>query len=286
MSFMTHLGHVPGAQSHLSKTNRNRRVHTPRQAACFYPRRAGDASIVRLPSHPKQTAVREGKVFIMLKRIFALGLATVAFGSLAFVDSAISTAFAGEGQDVLMESRPVGPELCSQQLSFQSFQNACTNPDGNGWQIRPAAINITCTKRELVWIPSPTKLEMRLPTLVDIDVSLGGKKKCVDDNSSYQSEIVEQATCFQFEQVERNYSRTIVATCDDLLKHSSAIELCDVALKGSPAGWTQLPGEQKTNLVMNSCASAMTQDTGKKEELFAPVTQPQSPEQPGFVGQP
>jgi hypothetical protein len=279
MSFMTHLGHVRGALSYLSKTNRNRRVHTPRQAACFYPRRAGDASMARLPSHPKQSAGPEGKVSIMLKRIFALAVATVAFGSLALVDSANSTAFAGE------PSRPVGPELCSQQLSFQSFQDACTNPDGNGWQIRPAAINITCTKRELVWIPAPSTIQMRLPTLVDIDVSLGGKKKCVDDNSSYQSEIVEQATCFQFEQVERNYSRTIVATCDDLLRYSSAIELCDAALKGSPAGWTQLPGEQKTNLVMNSCAGQMAFDTSKKEEILTPVTQP-GLEQPGAMGQP
>jgi hypothetical protein len=197
-------------------------------------------------------------VSIMLKRIFALGIATMAFGSLAFVDATNSTAFAGE-------SRPVGPEVCSQQISYQTFQDACTNPAGNGWQIRPAAINITCTKRELVWLPSSSTMEMRLPTLVDIDVSLGGKKKCVDDNGSFQSEVVQQATCFQFEQVERTYSRTIEATCDDLLSYNSAIELCDAALKGAPGGWTQLPGEKKTNLVMNSCGS---------QPLLVPGAQP------------
>jgi hypothetical protein len=186
----------------------------------------------------------------MLKRIFALGIATVAFGSLALVD-------ANAAEPQVSQSRPIGPEVCAEQLSFESFQDACTNPEANGWQIRPPVINVTCTKRELVWLPSKTTMQMRLPTLVDIDVSLGGKKKCVDDRASFQSESVETATCFQFEQVERTYSRTILATCNDLARFSSAVELCDMTLKGM-GGWAVV-AQDKTGQIMNSCAGDATE---------------------------
>lgn len=217
----------------------------------------------------------------MLMRIFALGIATVAFGSIALVDASAAEPQQGPAESQQGPARPIGPEVCAEQLSFDAFQDACNNPEANGWQIRPPQINVTCTKRELVWVPSRPTMEMRLPTLIDIDVSLGGKKKCVDDRASYQSESVEVATCFQFDQVERTYSRTIQATCIDLLKYNSAVELCDMTLKGT-AGWA-LVAHEKTNLTLNSCTGqgeiSITQGPTQEE---GPIDQGvQISEQPG-----
>ncbi len=260
--FATHWIDVQVAISALSKTNRNCRVHMPWQGVCSTRQHAGKTT----GANKQQTIVLAKKVSIMMMRIFAYGVATVAFGSLALIEATDSTAFAGE-------PRQIETYECKEQISFESFQNACKNPAANGWQIRPHQIDVMCTKRELVWLPSRTSVDVNLTTFVDIDVRFGGKKKCVEDRASFQSDIMEKATCFQFEQVERTYSRTIAANCDDLAKFNSAVELCDATLKGAAAGWA-LIGQNKTDNIVNSC-------DGQMGDSSKPARPPQVNPKPG-----
>ena len=77
----------------------------------------------------------------MLKRVLALGIATVALGSLAFVDAANSVALAGVAEP---PSREIG--MCQYYDDFDTFKDTCVNPAAYGNQLPPNAIDITVAR--------------------------------------------------------------------------------------------------------------------------------------------
>lgn len=196
----------------------------------------------------------------MLMRIFALGVAAVAFGSLALVDATTSTAIAGEpSRQIITEEPSRQIDTCKSYDDFDTFKNTCVNPTAYGHQIPPSEIHISCEKRQTKWVPNRKSIELRLPIYTDKNVGASNNKlHCTDDRLSEPDEQIEYATCTLFEETELTYSRTLQATCNDVLKFESAMELCDATLKNAGA-WAMVR-ESKTGDVRNSCdADVQTQ---------------------------
>jgi hypothetical protein len=178
----------------------------------------------------------------MLKRILALGITSVAFGSLAFIGTG-AEALAGPTQ---------GPSLaCTSTVSFQDLQNGCQNPGAMGWQIPPSSIEITCNRSELVWQSRPSNCPVN--GNVHLEAQLVSSKACVSQ------EITDTPTSFtmnsqQFVQVENDYSRTLAVTCNDLLSYPTVTALCAATLKGLAPNWS-LVGSRETGAVIDTCGA-------------------------------
>jgi hypothetical protein len=195
----------------------------------------------------------------MLKRVLALGIATVALGSLAFVDAANSVALAGVAEP---PSREIG--MCQYYDDFDTFKDTCVNPAAYGNQLPPNAIDIRCDKVETKWIANRKSIELRLPTSVTSAVGASNTKlHCVDDEQSVSGEQVENATCIEFQQFGYTYSRTIQATCDDVLRFDDAMELCDATLK-SAAAWAQVGQPEAIGEPLNSCGAQTQPPEGEQ----------------------
>lgn len=190
----------------------------------------------------------------MLMRIFAIGLATVTFGALVFVDGADSTAFAGD-------QRPIDEQKCQEKVTFQAFQDACKRPTLNGWQYSPGSIEVKCTKRETLWLPHPVSINLPLETRVDLEVCLGAKKKCVGEQQSRPNAGFVDATCMQYKEVERKYERSLTPSCADIEHFHSAIDLCDAAFRNSPTSWTLIAPEKPTGRIKDTCAGQPSPST-------------------------
>ncbi|MDI1445502.1 hypothetical protein [Polyangium sp. 6x1] len=172
----------------------------------------------------------------MLKRIFAIGLTAVAFGSLAFVD--VSTSEAATGQE---DQRSIESEAtCARQFSFADLQDKCGNPQAMGWQRGPKWFSISCERTERTWKQKDLFVPIELEVTSSTHATLSCEKACVSDmgDKDHSKTIVVNAPCREFTELETTFSRDVtVSDCNELLSFSSVADLCDAKLKGAPGAW-------------------------------------------------
>ncbi|MDC3958676.1 hypothetical protein [Polyangium jinanense] len=193
----------------------------------------------------------------MLKRIFAIGLTAVAFGSLAFVDATTSEALAGqEGY------RPVESDAtCAKHFSFEEIQNRCGDPRSMGWQREPKWFSISCTRTDLTWKQREFLVPIELGVSSSTYAEMSCEKACVSDtgNKEHGKTIVVQAPCREFTEMETTFKRDVtVSDCRELLSFSSVAELCDAKLKEAQGAWSFVNARETGNVV-NTCGEAATQ---------------------------
>jgi len=190
----------------------------------------------------------------MLKRIFAIGLTAVAFGSLAFMNAGSEALAAQEGY------RPIEQgSTCARQLTFEELQEACQNPHAVGWQRAPKWINISCTRTDVTWKEKEIPVTIELPVSSSLDAALSAEKPCVSDAGQKHNPdmIVVDVPCREFTEHETTYRRDVnVYDCNELLSYSSVVALCDAKMKGARGAWSFV-GARATGSVVNTCNGAM-----------------------------
>ncbi|MDI3291636.1 hypothetical protein [Polyangium sp. 15x6] len=192
----------------------------------------------------------------MLKRIFAIGLTTLAFGSLAFMDATTSEALAAQQEGY----RPIDSEAtCARQFSFEELQNSCGNPRSMGWQREPKWFSISCTRTDITWKQKEILVPIELGVSSSTYAELSCEKSCVSDtgNKEHMKTILAQAPCREFTEMESTFKRDVtVHDCKELLSFSSVAELCDAKLKDAQGSWAFVD-VRATGNVVNTCSEAL-----------------------------
>lgn len=193
----------------------------------------------------------------MLKRIFAIGLTAVAFGSLAFADATTSEALAAVGQEGY---RPIESEAtCARQFTFEEIQSRCGDPRSLGWQREAKWFSISCTRTDVTWKQKEILVPIELEVSSSTHAELSCEKACVSDmgNKGHVKSIVVQAPCREFTEVETTFKRDVtVNDCKELLSFSSVAELCDAKLKDARGSWSFVNARDTGNVV-NTCGEAL-----------------------------
>ncbi|MDI1435495.1 hypothetical protein [Polyangium sorediatum] len=187
----------------------------------------------------------------MLKRICAIGLSAIAFGSLAFVDATTSEALAGEeGQ--------VSTDYCEgkKQLSYEELQEACEHPLMAGNQRKPYVIDILCERTARIWKEKPDFVKVPVDKHSTFRATLKSDKGCTPDEDDLRREtpIEVMLPCKQFVEMELTYSRTASVSCDDVLANSNVIQMCESTLKRTRGVETVIKTEA-TGRVFNNCSA-------------------------------
>ncbi|MRG91008.1 hypothetical protein [Polyangium spumosum] len=190
----------------------------------------------------------------MLKRIFAIGLAVSAFGSLAFMDAAGSDALAAE-----KGPRSAIPSWYK-EMTFEQFKVACARPGDMGFQIAPENIKIRCEQTTLAWMAE------------DVDISLEGYASLRAELTSTKGNVsggqfVHETTdqgCTTFVQITRRSSREVTPSCEQVLYAESAAALCRETMKGARQAWVVVD-EQATGAALQVCATRDSLIVSSKE---------------------